>query len=413
MKNQHILSETDKLFDIATDKLQLDKDMCKVLKSPYREVKVEIPVRGNDETLYNYCGYRIQFNGARGPYYGGLMLDPDINADILIALAARTSWKTALMNLPFGGSCGGINCDVLNTSPKVVEAAIRKYINKISALIGPYKDVITYGKSSNSTMMAYIMDEYGKKYGHSPAVSVGKPEALGGSIAKSNALISSSYYLIDMLSRNMQMQLPGLSIAISLTPARAVSFLEYLNYLGTRLVAINDCNGTIYNHSGFDINDLKQHIIQNNRISDYQHAEKLSCEQIVSIDCDLLLLGSGSVLLTSQNAKDVKAKIVCELSDALISMEADIILFEKGVTVIPDVLCTSGECIIDYFEWIQNIQQFKWDFDQINEEMAKYINENFKQVTKYAIDYSVSYRVASYMLGITRVAEATKLRGYI
>lgn len=413
MKNRMILSETDKLFDIAVNALSLDEDLSKVLKVPYREVKVEVPVRDISGKLHLYHGYRIQHNGARGPYYGGIDLSKSIEYKDIIDMASRTVWKTALMNVPFGGAYGGINIDTFDVPVGLSELAVRNYTHKISTLIGPYKDIITIGDNADSKIMAHVMDEYSKKYGYSIAAVTGKPETLSGTVGRDNALVSSSYYMLDLVSKNMQMQLQGKTMALSVCPSLAYGFIDYLNYLGCSLVAINDGNGMVVNQNGFDLDDLKNHIATNNNLFDYNGGDKVPSESIISVDADILMLGLSSFVINKDNADQVNANIVVELKDAVVSMEADPILFSKGVTVVPDLMVTSGEVVVDYFEWIQNIQQFRWDYDQVNEEMAKYINESFKQVVEFTKQYQVDYRVASYMLGVSRVAEATKLRGYV
>lgn len=413
MKNKDILAETNKLFDMAVDKLNLDKDLSRVLRVPYREIKVEIPVRDLSGNLYLYSGYRVQHNGARGPYYGGINIEQDIDIETIMALASRTVWKTGLMNIPFGGAYGGININTAEVPIGVVNAAIRDYILKISALIGPYRDVIAQGINADDKIMACVMDEYGKKFGYSPAVAAGKPEALNGTVGRKTALVSSSYYLLDLVSKNMQIQIQSLSLALSIDAISAINFIDYLNYLGCKLVAISDANGAVINHDGFNLEDLKSHILLNKTVNDYPHGDKIIASDIIGVDCDILLLGTDATVINADNANKVQARIVVELADAIVSLAAESILFNKEITVIPDLLVTAGETIVDYFEWIQNIQQFKWDYDQINEEMAKYINDGFKLVTDLTIKYQVSYRLACYMAGISRTAEATRLRGYI
>lgn len=413
MKNKDILSETNNLFDIAADKLSLDKDLIHVLKAPYREVKVELPVKDLNGAFCLYHGYRVQHNGARGPYYGAISLETDIDRQAVIDMASRTTWKTALMDIPFGGAYGAINIDGLAANTSGLNASVRGYTRKISSLIGPYKDIIAQSKTADANIMASVMDEYGKKYGYSPAVACGKPIALGGSVGRNTALVSSSYYILDLVAKNMQIQLQGLPMALSILSNQAVSFIDYLNYLGCKLVAISDDIGAVYDNDGLNLDDLREYIVHNKKIYDYPNANKITLEEFISFDCDVMLLGNDSTIVTKDNAINVKAKILAEVSDALISIDADPILFDKGAVVVPDMLITSGETIVDYFEWIQNIQQFKWDYDQINEEMAKTLNETFKLVNNITIDHEVSYRIACYIAGIQRVSQATLLRGYM
>jgi glutamate dehydrogenase (NAD(P)+) len=413
MSNRNILTETNKLFDLAANKLGLNNDISEVLKSSYREVKVEIPVKDSEDNFYMYTGYRVQHNGARGPYYGGLNLEKDLNVDIIGALASRMTWKSAIMNIPFGGSFGGINLDASDAPVSLVDVTVRSYIHKLSSLMGPYKDIITQGVNSNDAVMACVMDEYSKKHGHSMAVATGKPETLGGTVGRGTALVSSAYYLLDLFSKTAQMQLPGMSLGLSIDPLRAVGFIDYLNYLGCHLTAISDAHGGVFNPDGFDLEDLRAYIIENKRINDYPGGESIYAADITAADVDVLIVGLGVASIDATNASQVKAKIVLELDNALILSESEDILYNNNVVVVPDILVLSGESIIDYFEWIQNIQQFKWSYDQINDEMAKYINESFKMLTDITSEYQVSYKTACYMLGISRVAEATRLRGYV
>ena len=413
MKNKEILSETSNLFNLAVDKLGLDKNLSSILNVPYREIKIEIPVKLSDGDLQLLHGCRIQYNGARGPYYGGISLSPDMDAASISIMAGRTVWKTALMNIPFGGAYGGIVVDKANIDAESLYTAVRKYVDRMSTLIGPYKDVITQGINVDENLMACVMDEYTKKKGYAPAAVVGKPEILGGTLGRPTALVSSSYYLLDLVSKSIQTQVHGHSLAMSVSPELAISFIDYLSYLGCTLLAIGDSVGAVINTNGFDMVDLRAYILENKKIYDYPGGDKIDAAEIVTTDCDVLLLGQDSTIINSTNANDVKANIVIELDDALISLDSEQILFDKGITVIPDMLVTAGVSIVDYFEWIQNIQQFKWDYDQVNEEMAKYINESFKKVTDLTVEYGVNYRLACYMSGISRVAEATRLRGIV
>ena len=413
MKNKEILSESNRLFDLAVEKLGLDKNLSSFLSVPYREIKLEIPVKLQDSQFALLNAYRIQYNGARGPYYGGITLSPDMDANTVSLMAGRNVWKTALMNIPFGGAYGGIAIDINNIDIESLHVLLRKYIDRVSSLIGPYKDVITQGLNVDDKLMACIMDEYTKKNGYAPAAVVGKPEILGGTVGRPTALVSSSYYLLDLVSKNIQIQVHGQSLALSTTPELAIAFIDYLNYLGCNLIAIGDSVGAVFNSNGFDMVDLRSYIYENKKIYDYPEGDKIASSDLVKVDCDVLFLGQDSTIIDVSNVQDVKANIVIELSDALISLDSEPLLFDKGVTVIPDMLVTAGVSIVDYFEWIQNIQQFKWDYDQVNEEMAKYINEGFKLVSALSVEHGVSYRMASYMAGIIKVAEATRLRGLV
>lgn len=413
MKNKNILLETDILFDLAVGQLNLSKELSLLLRLPYREVNLDIPVRDINGDLYLYKGYRVQHNGARGPYYGAIDLVETLDIDVVKRLASRTVWKTALMNIPFGGSYGGISLNKEKVSPRILDTAVRSYVQKISSIIGPYKDILACGKNADESIMARVMDEYTRKNDFAPAVATGKPETLSGTVGSKTALVSASYYLLDLVSRNLQMQVPGLSMALSLDPCTSINFIEYLNYLGCTLVAISDSNGAVFNPSGFDMEDLRSYIIQNNKVYDYSGGESISASDIINVDCDILLLGLNSAVVDKNNAQDIKAKILLELDDALVSIDAEPILYEKGTTVVPDLLVLAGKSVVDYFEWIQNIQQFRWNFDQINEEMAKYINDAFKLINSISVDHHISYRQACYMAGINRVAEAISLRGYV
>lgn len=412
MKNSNILAQTAFLIDQAAEKLSIEPEMLSVLNTPYREVTVDLPVRDMTGTLNIYKAFRVQHNGARGPYYGGVALGCDLNKNIVRSLAKRTALKTALMNIPFGGAYGGIAVDPNVVDSSVLEACTRKYTDKLTALIGPYKDILSAGQLVNEKIMACIMDEYSKKATYSQAVAVGKPEILGGTIGRKIALVSSAYYLLDIVAKNMQTQLPGLSMALSCDWTQAISFIDYVDYLGCNLLSLCVDDRCLFGLESTDHADLKAYLLQNNSLEGYEGAEQSSLNTFLSQDVDVLFLGSDNTIIDSSNASQINAQMLVELMDGLIDLDAEEILFGKDVTVIPDLLVTSGTSIIDYFEWIQNIQQFKWSDEQINEEMANHINEAFKQVSEYSLTYQVSYRVACYMLGLARLAEATSLRGY-
>ena len=413
MRSNFIISETDQLFELAADKLNLDDDLRQVLRVPYREIKVEIPLRDMTGEFYLCHGYRIQHNGARGPYYGGVNLDHSLSREAITAMAARNVFKTALMNVPFGGACGGIDLKCDNTPFALREMALRSYTGKISSLIGPYKDILSTGKNVDPGLMACIMDEYGKRHGYVHSSVTGKPEALSGTAERSMALVTAACYLLDLTARGMQMQLQGMRMAIAASVEHICGFIDCMDFLGCILVAVCDGECTVYFPDGFDLDDLKGFLIQGNRLCDYHTGDKLSVDDFAGIETDILLPGLDPVAINADIAHRVKARLLVELKDTMVFLSADTVLGEKGVVVIPDVLVTSGIVVMDYFEWIQNIQQFRWDYDQVNEEMAKYFSETFKILREYTNKYEVNYRIASYMLALERVAAATRLRGYV
>ena len=402
-----MLQESHYYFSKAAKILELSEKVKDILITPKRVVKVEIVTEGDDGSIKHHLGYRVQHDNSRGPMKGGLRYHPSVDEEESTALANLMTWKTAIVNVPYGGAKGGIDCDPTNLSEKEVHDITRAFVGEIKEIIGPNLDIPAPDVNTNAKTMGWIMDEYSKYYGFSPGVVTGKPLHLFGSEGREAATGQGLLYVLEMALLDKKISWEGLSVAIQGFGNVGSFAAKLIVDKGAKIVAIGDHLGGVENKDGLDIDALIEYSKQNRTVNGFSGGNKMESELVLTWDCDVLIPAALGDVLTKENASDIKAKIIVEAANGPTSPEADEILNDKGVLIIPDILANSGGVTVSYFEWAQNIQQFKWELSKINEELYKSVSKAYKSIMDTASSYKTDLRTASFILGIGRVAKAT------
>lgn len=398
-------------FRLAAAKLGLDADMQTLLSTPFREVRVEVPVRMDDGALKVFEGYRVQHNGVRGPAKGGIRFHPAVDLDGARALAEAMTWKTALVNIPFGGAGGGIACDPSQMSQKELERLTRRFTSRIQIVLGPQRDVPEPDISTNAQVMAWIFDEYGRAHGHTPACVTGKPVELGGSLGREQATGRGLSFMVREVSRDVCLQLKNLRIAVQGFGNVGSNAAQLIAALGCRVVGVSDVRGGVHNPAGISVKDLLAYSRAKGSVVGFPGTEAISNEALLEVDCDVLIPAALECVRTSENAYRIKAKVVVEGANLPTSPAADAIFEKRGITVVPDILANAGGVTCSYFEWAQNLQQVFWEEDHVNKELEKYMMNAYQSVAERAKKEKMSLRTAAYCIAVERVARAEKLRG--
>ncbi len=404
-------SEVNEMFDRAADRLGLEPALCTLLKAPYRELMLEIPVWREDGSLTVYHGYRVQHDHARGPFKGGIRYHPEADLDEVRALASLMTWKTALLDLPFGGAKGGVMCDPLAMSAREREQLTRRFTERLEGAIGPYQDVPAPDMNTNAEVMGWILDEYEKRHGHSPAVVTGKPLSLGGSAGREAATGRGVALIAAEAARDLGIEIRGARMVVQGFGNVGSFAARFLHELGARVVAVGDLRGAIRAPGGLDLPALLEHARANRTVVGFPGAEAIAADDLLIEPCDLLIPAALGDVITQANAAGIQAPLVVEGANHPVTPEADRILQGRGVTVIPDILANAGGVTVSYFEWAQNIQQFTWSEARVNEELAARMTTAHQAVRAQAAGANVPLRVAAYMIAIERVAAATRARG--
>jgi glutamate dehydrogenase (NAD(P)+) len=381
-----------------------------VLRTSYREVQVQVPVRLSDGQIHVYTGYRVQHNGARGPYKGGIRYHPEVDLDEVRALAALMSWKTAIVDVPFGGAKGGIDVPAEQLTRDELQRVTRSFMGKIEKVLGPTRDIPAPDMNTNAQVMAWMMDEYGKLHGHTPAIVTGKPIALEGSLGREAATGRGLVYVYREAA-------PGLGLAPTETRVVVQGFgnvgswaARIMRQLGCTIVGVSDAYGAIHSEAGIDPHALHEHVAAGGRLTEFPGVEPISAEELLAIDCEVLIPAALGGMIHQGNADTLNCRLVLEGANSPTTPAADQILADKGITVIPDVMANAGGVVVSYFEWVQNLQHFRWDERDVNERLANAMRRAWREVNARE---DVPLRVAAYQVGIERVVEAARTRGYI
>jgi glutamate dehydrogenase/leucine dehydrogenase len=400
-------------FDLAADQLELDYDLRMMVKYPERCLTVSIPIRRDDGSIERFEGYRVQHNTARGPAKGGIRYHPNVTLDEVKALATWMTWKCAIVNIPFGGGKGGVACNPKILSLLELEHITRRYTSAILPLIGPEIDIPAPDVYTNPQTMAWIMDTYSMMKGYSvPGVVTGKPVSLGGSLGRNQATGRGVYYTIIEAADFLNMQLKGATVVVQGFGNAGTIAAQLLYEAGAKVIAVNDSKGAVLNEKGLNIHNLIAFKEKTGTVVGYPEADPLpNSEDLLSLPCDILIPAALENAITGENAPRVHAKIIAEAANGPLTPDADKILFEKGVFIIPDILCNAGGVTVSYFEWAQDEQHVFWDEDEVYTRLERIMKSSFKDVLKIHSQRKVNMRLAANMLGISRVAEATRLRG--
>ena len=401
-------------IDIVADLLHLNGGVRQVLKSPKRELTVNFPVRMDDGSFRVYTGYRVQYSMARGPTKGGIRYHPQVSLDEVRALAAWMTWKCAVVNIPYGGAKGGIICDPKHMSVSELERLTRRFTTEISPIIGPEVDIPAPDVYTDSQTMAWIMDTFSMQKGFSvPGVVTGKPISLGGSEGRGEATGRGCAYTIREAAKELGLKMKGATVAVQGFGNAGSVCANILNdEQGAKIIAVSDSRGGIMNPEGFNPHSVEEYKKKTGSVVGFPGSKPISNEEILAAKCDVLVPAALENQLTAHNADKVQAKIVAEAANGPTLPEADTIFFQKGITVLPDILANAGGVTVSYFEWAQDLQGFFWSLDEVNQRLERVMVRSYADTRRIAQQYKIHNRSAAYVLAIQRVVDAIKTRGF-
>ncbi len=412
IKEQNPFESMMSRFDRAAQLLNLDPDLYAVLRVPNRELKVYIPTRMDSGRIQVFEGFRVQHNFARGPAKGGIRYAPDVNIDEVRALAAWMTWKCAVVNVPFGGGKGGIICDPQQMSMGELERMTRRYAAELLDFIGPEKDVPAPDMNTNEQTMAWIMDTYSMHARHTvTAVVTGKPIDLGGSSGRREATGRGILFVVNEAIKRFKMTPAETRVVVQGSGNVGGIGAQLLHETGYKVVAISDIHGGIYNPKGINIPEALEYLRATRSFEGYEGVEFVNNQELLELECDVLVPAATENQINSQNADKIKCKVLAEGANGPTTAAADEILHEKGIFVIPDILANAGGVTVSYFEWVQDRMGYFWREDVVNERLQDKMVASFNDLCRYADAHNVDTRTAAYMLAIDRVAYDTRMRG--
>ncbi len=399
-------------FEIASEKLNLDENVGTRLKRPDRALVVSIPTRMDDGSVKVFTGYRVQHSDTLGPFKGGIRYHPDVNLGEVSALAMWMTWKCSLVGLPLGGAKGGIACDPRELSRNEVQGMTRRYTAEILDFIGPEVDIPAPDMGTDEQVMAWIMDTYSQHKGHAvPGVVTGKPVSIGGTLGRRDATGRGVVYTIVEAAKHLGLDLRRCSAVVQgFGNVGSVTARDLAN-LGVKIVAVSDRSGEFWNDKGLPIDDLVSYKVRNRRLEGFPEAEKISGGDLFKLKCDILIPSAGEMEITADNAGSLNCRLVAEGANGPTTLEADEILRERGIFVIPDILANAGGVIVSYFEWVQDLQNFFWVEDEVNRKLRDILTRTFHEVLRMSQKEHVNMRLAALMIGIRRVSQAMLWRG--
>ncbi|HEX6467404.1 MAG TPA: Glu/Leu/Phe/Val dehydrogenase dimerization domain-containing protein [Terriglobales bacterium] len=398
-------------FQLAAAALGLDNNIQAVLTTPLRERLVEIPVRMDDGRTQPFTGVRIQHNNARGPVLGGIRFTPNLDLELARALAEVTTWKTALMAVPFGGASGGVSCDPPALSKSELERLTRQFVSHIHGMIGPYQDVAMPDLNANSQIMGWMFEQYaGSPQGHTAGAIAGKPLQCGGSAGRERASGRGVALMLRESARDLDLELKNLKVAIYGFGNVGSHAAQAIAEMGCRIVAISDIHGGVYSEKGLSLRDLQKHVRKHGSLARFSEAAPLSNTELLECECDVLVLAAVESVVNSGNADQVRARLILEGADLAITSTADELLHARGVAVVPDLLAGAGGAIASYLEWAQNLQRTAWSEEQVMRELEILMLRAYRSATTRARERKQLLRTAAYSMGIERVARCERLR---
>jgi glutamate dehydrogenase (NAD(P)+) len=399
-------------LEIVAEHLNLDPGLHEVLKYSQRELTVHFPVKMDNGVTRVFTGYRVQHNLARGPAKGGIRYSPKTDIDEVRALAMWMTWKCAIVNIPFGGAKGGVLCDPKALSMGELERMTRRYTSEIDLLISPETDIPAPDMGTNAQVMAWIMDTYSMHRGHTfPAVVTGKPVAIGGSEGRVDATGRGVYIVAREAAKQLGFDIEGATVAIQGFGNVGGMAAKIFHEKGAKVVAVCDAMGGLYNPNGLDVPSLLECANKDGTLTTHRGGEPISSEELLELDVDILVPAALENQITASNAKRVQAKIVVEGANGPTTPAADRILYDKGIFMVPDVLANAGGVIVSYFEWVQDLQNFFWAENEVNNRMEQIMLRAYNDVVDVARRDKIDMRTAAYVIGVKRVADATTLRG--
>lgn len=398
-------------FESAADLLGLSANMRRLLLVPEREVKVQVSLELDNGEIATFIGYRIQHDSSRGPMKGGLRFHPEVDAEEVLTLASLMTWKTAVVNLPYGGAKGGISVDPKKLSPGELERITRKFVDEIHDMVGPDKDIPAPDMGTNAQVMAWFANQYEKFYGFQPACVTGKPVELHGSEGREEATGRGVVVTTEALMKKFGRDLKGVTVALQGFGNVGTFTAGILQDKGAKVVAVSDVSGGVWSPDGLEIPRLLEFARENRGVKGFPGTDPISNEDLLAADVEVLIPAALGGVLTAENAERVRAKYIVEAANNPTKPEADDVFRRKGIIVVPDILANAGGVTVSYFEWVQNRQHFRWDVSRVREELGKVMLDSFDRVWNLAEEKKVSLRTAAYILGIGRVGRATVLGG--
>jgi len=408
--NPYVISQMQ--FDQAADHLKLESGLRQILRTPKRQMVVSVPIKLDNGTIKVFEGYRVQHNIARGPAKGGIRYHPNVTLDEVKALAAWMTWKTAVVNIPFGGGKGGVVCDPRKMSKPELERMTRRYVSEILPIIGPDRDIPAPDVYTDDQTMAWVMDTYSMTVGYSSlGVVTGKPVSLGGSEGRNEATARGCLFVTQEACKVKRMHVRGATVAIQGFGNAGSIAARLFHEQGAKIIAVSDSKGAVVNTRGLDPIKAIRHKEKNGSVVALAGTSRIRNEELLELKCDILIPAALENVISAENAGNIKAKIIAEAANGPVTPMADDVLTRKGILVLPDILANAGGVTVSYFEWVQDLQNFFWSEPEVNAKLEAIMKKSFQQVHDTSRKYRVNMRVAAYILAIGRVAEATMVRG--
>lgn len=398
----------------SSELLQLEADILNVLKKPQKIILVSIPVRMDDGSIEVFDGYRVQFNNAKGPYKGGIRFHPEVDLNEVKALSLWMAIKTSVLDLPYGGAKGGVTVDPKKLSVNELERLARGYVREIFPFIGPNTDIPAPDVYTNPQIMAWMMDEYSHLAGkYSPASFTGKPLSVGGSIDRDTATSQGGVYVLEEAVKEMKKGKP-LTVAIQGFGNAGAGVAEILHFYDSRfkVVAVSDSKSGIYDPKGLDVPFALSHKKETGSVAGYDKATVITNEELLALEVDILIPAALENAITTENAANIKAKVILELANGPISPDGEEILLKNKKTIIPDILANAGGVTVSYFEWVQNREGYYWCSEEVQEKLSKKMKKAFQEVSDLATEYKTDLRTAAYLAAISKIATAQKDLGF-
>jgi glutamate dehydrogenase (NAD(P)+) len=404
---------TTNQFEAAADLLGLSPAMRRRLCVPFREITVQVPVLMDSGEVEVFLGHRVQHNGSRGPTKGGIRYHPTVDLHEVRGLATLMTWKTALLDLPFGGAKGGVGVDAQRLSTRELERLTRKFTERIALALGPYRDIPAPDMGTSAQTMAWLLDEYSKKAGYSPAAVTGKPVSIGGALGREEATGRGVMIVMREAARDYGVVWAGGTVAIQGFGNVGAHLAASLAEEGVKVVAVTDAVGGVHDEAGLDIAALRAQVRETGSVAGFTLADSLAAEELWQVPCDFMVPAAlGGVITKEKNARTLQCRMVVEAANAPTTPIADKILHERGIPVLPDILTNAGGVVVSYFEWTQNLQQMRWELEQVRAGLERKMVTAYREVHDLAQARGVPLRTAAYAISLRRVADAEELRGH-
>jgi glutamate dehydrogenase (NAD(P)+) len=399
-------------FDLAAEMLDLEPGLRQILRVPQRELTVRFPVKMDDGRIEVLTGFRVQHNITRGPAKGGIRYHPALDIDDVRALAMWMTWKCATVNIPYGGAKGGVVIDPKLLSQGELERLTRRYTSEIGLLIGPDRDIPAPDMGTNQQIMAWVMDTYSMHAGHTvPAVVTGKPLNIGGSHGRNEATARGLAYVLREAVEALSFDIAAARVAIQGSGNVGATIARLLDEMGATIVALGDSRGGVYHRAGLPVAEVLAHKARTGTVSDFPEADRVTNDELLELPCDILVPAAREGQITPRNADRIQARIIGEAANGPTTSEADRMLFDRGVFVIPDILANAGGVTVSYFEWVQGLQEFFWTEREVNAQLERIMAGAFQNVLRLAHERGTDMRTAAYLLAVERVAQSTRTRG--